>query len=698
MLIATSVHADPLADFKSGHEKLAEQQLSEALYYLTCAVADPTFSLKDYAQYEIGETYLKNGNYLLAAGEYGKVSKDSAVYPWALLKCAEGCAKEGALKGAAQAYREYFTDFSGEEKAPQAGLQLARIYEQQGEFKEAYRVYNQVDLYYPLTPAARTARLALKKLVKRHKLPAYKTKPQDLFKKGMAYLKESNYDEAEAVFFRLARDFPKSKYAGEAFLMMGRAELWGGKLTEAISNIERSLGYASERKKGRNLYYLGRAYGRRGKYEYAMTYMKKVLDKYPQSSYADDACYYLGVYFEYADSSQAAIATYLYLADKYPRSAYVDDALFRAGMLLYKSYDFENAYRVFAYSYVKAAGDETPKCLLWWGKLAERLGKKDEAAGVYYYLADRFDHTYAAYRAREKLLRLGYQLPANNKMKKDNSTQALSVITGTEDDDKQELENLMGDWQENHGAVKGKAEAQLERYRLLTELGLTEYAVLEAKRILSAENNGDRALSQITMGQILQKVGEYRTPIRLTEEKVKSAVLAGKPESLPLPVWRLAYPKGFFNEVSRYSQQNRLDPYLTLAVIREESRFNPKALSRSKAHGLMQIIPSTGRLLARELKIKPFYRGKMYQVETNLQMGTYYLSNLISSFDGNIALALAGYNGGPARVKKWVKSWYNGDMRNLDIDEFVEYIPLRETRYYVQKVLHSYYEYKRIYE
>ena len=698
MLVATSVHADSLADFKSGHEKLAERQLSEALYYLTCAVADPIFSLKDYAQYEIGEAYYNNGNYLLAAGEYGKVGKDSPIYPSALLKRAESCAKEGALKGAAQAYREYFDDFSEEEKAPQAGLQLAKIYEQQRAFRDAYRAYNQVDLYYPLTPAARTARLALKKLVKKHKLPAYKTKPQDLFKKGMAYLKDGNYNEAEAVFFRLARDFPKSKYAGEAFLMMGRAELWGGKLSEAISNIEKSMGYASEKKKGRNLYYLGRAYGRRGRYKYAMTYMKQVLDSYPQSSYADDACYYLGVYYEYADSPKAAITTYLYLADKYPRSAYVDDALFRAGMLLYKSYEFEKAYKVFAYSYVKAAGDETPKCLLWWGKLSERLGKKDEAAGVYYYLADRFDHTYAAYRAREKLVRLGYQLPPDNREKKENAAQALSEITGAEEDDHQELKDLMGDWQENHGEVKGQAMVRLFRYQSLVELGLTEYAVLEAKRILAVDNNGDRAASQIIMGKILQKVGEYRTPIRLTEGKVKSAVLAGKPESVPPEVWQLAYPKGFYDEVSKYSQQNRLDPYLTLAVIREESRFNPQALSRSRAHGLMQIIPRTGRLLAKQLKINPFYYKKMYQVETNLQMGTYYLSNLISSFDGNIALALAGYNGGPARVKKWVKSWYNGDMRNLDIDEFVEYIPLRETRYYVQKVLHSYYEYKRLYE
>jgi soluble lytic murein transglycosylase len=79
-------------------------------------------------------------------------------------------------------------------------------------------------------------------------------------------------------------------------------------------------------------------------------------------------------------------------------------------------------------------------------------------------------------------------------------------------------------------------------------------------------------------------------------------------------------------------------------------------------------------------------------------MGTYYLAELIKRFDGNVALALAGYNGGPVRIKKLVNNWYNGDMRNLDVDEFIEFIPMRETRNYVQKVLGSYYEYKRLYE
>ena len=88
----------------------------------------------------------------------------------------------------------------------------------------------------------------------------------------------------------------------------------------------------------------------------------------------------------------------------------------------------------------------------------------------------------------------------------------------------------------------------------------------------------------------------------------------------------------------------------------------------------------------------------MYEPELNVKMGCYYLAKLIKQFDGDKMLALAGYNGGPRNVQRWLYSWKmkNGDQINAD--EFVENIPLRETRLYVQKVLKSYNEYKRIYE
>jgi soluble lytic murein transglycosylase len=112
----------------------------------------------------------------------------------------------------------------------------------------------------------------------------------------------------------------------------------------------------------------------------------------------------------------------------------------------------------------------------------------------------------------------------------------------------------------------------------------------------------------------------------------------------------------------------------------------------------MQIMPKTGRGIAKDLKLSRYRTKKLYEPATNIQMGTYYLSSLIKNFSNNYYLALAGYNGGPNKIKRYVNSWYNGDLGTVDIDEFVESLPSRETRLYVQKVMNSYFEYKRLYE
>jgi soluble lytic murein transglycosylase len=162
-------------------------------------------------------------------------------------------------------------------------------------------------------------------------------------------------------------------------------------------------------------------------------------------------------------------------------------------------------------------------------------------------------------------------------------------------------------------------------------------------------------------------------------------------------MWHLAYPKGYYKYVREYANEFGLEESLVLAVIREESRFNPKTLSFANARGLMQIIPPTGRSVARLVGIKSYYTNKLHDPDTNIKMGCYYLSQLLKRFDNDKVMALAAYNGGPLRVKRWMNKWWNEVGPNIDIDEFVESIPLSETRRYVQKVMKSYYEYKRFY-
>lgn len=151
----------------------------------------------------------------------------------------------------------------------------------------------------------------------------------------------------------------------------------------------------------------------------------------------------------------------------------------------------------------------------------------------------------------------------------------------------------------------------------------------------------------------------------------------------------LLFPTLYLDQVARAAQSNGVSPALALAVIRQESRFDKNATSRSNAKGLMQIIPSTGSWIASERGISGFNTEQLYNVERNVDFGTWYIKHVLDKFDGNRYLAVAAYNGGPGNVRRWLKQ-----LDTSDPDIFTEMIPANETRDYVTKVLHNEYVYK----
>lgn len=132
--------------------------------------------------------------------------------------------------------------------------------------------------------------------------------------------------------------------------------------------------------------------------------------------------------------------------------------------------------------------------------------------------------------------------------------------------------------------------------------------------------------------------------------------------------------------IASYSEENQLDPYLVSAVIFCESRFDPSAVSRVGARGLMQVMPATGQEIA-DLLGESFDEDKLFDPETSIRYGTFYLGQQMKRFDGNPAVVLAAYNAGPHRAEQWIGE-YGFDSRN-----HIAYIPFKETDQYVNRVL-----------
>jgi soluble lytic murein transglycosylase len=233
------------------------------------------------------------------------------------------------------------------------------------------------------------------------------------------------------------------------------------------------------------------------------------------------------------------------------------------------------------------------------------------------------------------------------------------------------------------------AKARIERARLLSSAGLDDWAVNELR--YGAQNEDQPQVLAMELASITTKTAGPDQAMRYIK-RYAGNYLYLPIESAPSEFWKLAFPMPYRAELERFAKQNGLDPFLVAALIRQESEFNPKAVSRSNARGLTQILPGTGRELSRRLKVKAYATASLFVPAVNLQLGTFYLKTIADSLGGRWEAALAAYNAGPSRARAW-SSW--GEFR--EPAEFIETVPFSETRNYIQTVLRNADTYRRIY-
>ena len=151
----------------------------------------------------------------------------------------------------------------------------------------------------------------------------------------------------------------------------------------------------------------------------------------------------------------------------------------------------------------------------------------------------------------------------------------------------------------------------------------------------------------------------------------------------------------FGNIVEREARKRAVDPLLIHGLIRQESRYDDKAVSRSNAMGLMQLLKGTAYGVAKHNGITLNAASDIFKPDTNIQLGTAYIAYVLKRAEGNAMYAVASYNGGPNAVAKWIKQ--HQAVGNNDLDAYVEDIPYDETRDYVRKVFAHYWNYEHLY-
>jgi soluble lytic murein transglycosylase len=214
--------------------------------------------------------------------------------------------------------------------------------------------------------------------------------------------------------------------------------------------------------------------------------------------------------------------------------------------------------------------------------------------------------------------------------------------------------------------------------RLLANAGLNEYIPAEIQAADGSEQWGAFAEAEIYSSD-----GETFRAMRVLKRALPFYTSAPI-ETIPMGYWKILFPQQYWGSIEQQASKNGLDPFMVASLIRQESEFNPGAISSANAFGLMQLLPSVGRSMAREEGIRHFNQIELLNPETNIRLGSRYLKQTLDKFDGQPAYAFAAYNAGDSRVTDWQSiGKYHG------MDEFVESIPFTETRDYVQAILRN---------
>jgi soluble lytic murein transglycosylase len=386
----------------------------------------------------------------------------------------------------------------------------------------------------------------------------------------------------------------------------------------------------------------------------------QMVQRFPSSRWLEEALYSGGNMYLLKHDPKQAIYHYSLLVKMFPNSTYAPSAHWRAAWMNYRLRNNSEAARLMDEQIQNYAGGiEVPSALYWRGRLYEEEEHNyGQASNYYRALNSSYPNYYYALLARQRL----------NVLKGQTATAAPAAVLGAVS--KPVVPFLSGDLPEN--------EPHLIKARLLANAALNEYIGPEIQASPTANEWG--ALGQ---AEIFNSYGETMRALQAMKRSGLS-FFAMPLDQVPRAYWKVLFPQPYWSDLVVNSQKNGLDPFLVASLIRQESEFNAGAVSPKSAYGLMQLLPSVGKAMARKDGVKGFSASSLLNPSMNLELGTTNLRLVLDRFGGQQEYALAAYNAGDVPVRQWMSA---GNYR--DIAEFVESIPYTETRDYVEAILRN---------
>jgi soluble lytic murein transglycosylase len=393
----------------------------------------------------------------------------------------------------------------------------------------------------------------------------------------------------------------------------------------------------------------------------------QMIQRFPKSRWLEEALYSGGNMYLLKHDANQTIYHYATLVTMFPNSTYAPSAHWRAAWMNYRTRNYSEAARLMDEQIVRyAGGSEVPDALYWRGRIYEEEEHTfGQAVNYYRRLTEVYPDYYYAILAKQRLAVLGTQA----------ATPPAAALSAAQ---KGPAHELTGELPEN--------DEHLIKARLLANAALNEYIGPEIRASATSSEWG--ALGQ---AEIYVSYGEYTRALQSMKHSGIS-FFTQPMNQVPDIYWHLLFPQPYWTELVSNAGSNGLDPYLVASLIRQESEFNAGAVSHANAYGLMQLLPSVGKSMAKKHGIKRFDTRQLLNPSVNLELGTTNLKQVLDRFGGQVEYALAAYNAGDTPVRQWLAS---NDYK--DVPEFVESIPYSETRDYVQAIMRNREMYRALY-
>lgn len=425
------------------------------------------------------------------------------------------------------------------------------------------------------------------------------------------------------------------------------------------------------------LFYLGAILERREQYPEAIARYAASQASDPEGPLADDARWWRAVLLESLGQLNEAATAYQEMAQRYPQSNFAADAAFRGGFMLYRNGQQRDAAAYWS-RLAEGRGKEAARAALWQGKALAAVGDRSGAEAAWARALTLAPDT--LYGLRAGALR-GDADPL--------VAPAATPLFPPPAPNFDRIRRWVTTWAEGTFPLSSEltADPHWKLGEALLALGEVRWAWDEF-RVLATRAAAD-PLRLTALAEAYHQRGLTSLASETATRLVRLAPAASQPP--PDDLVRLRYPVDYLEVVNSAAARHRVPAALVLAMILQESLFDPRAGSPAGALGLMQIIPSTAQEIAAALGRAGFNVNDLYRPVVSIDFGAYYLAQQLTAFAGNGYAALAAYNGGPGNAGRWWRQAGN------DIDVFIEMIDFSETRSYVEIVTENYVRYRRLY-